>query len=174
MSFWSPKSTISSFSPDLIIAFFWNCTWGHVLKNGLKWLFWIFLENYFFSLENYYFQNEVNGEFLGPNSSFFNFSQNLFIRFLWNCFWWQALKSGLKLLKKILFMLNLFIGLFWNCTRWYASKLDCSEFCRKINNMPKIGEMGLFLTWRSTLFIFYLNLFFRFFRCHTWWQALKK
>ena len=35
---------------------------------------------------------------LDPRSLFLNSSSNLFIRFFWNCTWWEALKSSFKLL----------------------------------------------------------------------------
>ena len=38
----------------------------------------------------------VDRAFLTPKSILYKFSLNLFIRFFWNCTWWQALKSGVK------------------------------------------------------------------------------
>lgn len=40
-----PKSTSLNFSLNLLIRFFWICTWWQALINFLKWLFWIFIEN---------------------------------------------------------------------------------------------------------------------------------
>ena len=37
-----------------------------------------------FFKKNCYVQNGENGAFLGQKSTFFNFSQNLFISFFWN------------------------------------------------------------------------------------------
>ena len=87
-------------------------------------------------------QSGVNGAFSGTKSKLLNFFVNLFIRFFWNCTWWQALKSGQKWqfwiimersyyaqngrsgsflspkLTPFELFLNLFIGYFWNCTWW--------------------------------------------------------
>ena len=48
----------------------------------------------FFEKISCYAQNGVKGAFLDLNWTLFNFPFNLFIRFFWNCTWWQALKNG--------------------------------------------------------------------------------
>ena len=59
--FLGPKSTFSNF--PLFIGVFLNCIWRLVLKNGLKWLFWILKQN------SYYGQKWRKWSFLGSRST---------------------------------------------------------------------------------------------------------
>ena len=109
--FLDPKSTLLNISINLVIRFFWNCTWWYEIKNNLKWLI------------IYYAQNGVNGTFWGRKSlllylmtgiknwfkvTVFDFEGNLILcpkstlysksvhGFFQNYSWWQVVKSGLK------------------------------------------------------------------------------
>lgn len=87
--FFDPKWTLLNFPLTLFIRSFQSYTrWGAlklVLNEFLgflgtfllcrKWCKWVIS---------------------GPKINIFDFFSYLFIRFLWNCTWWQALKSGLK------------------------------------------------------------------------------
>ena len=39
----------AKFYLNLFIKYLWNCAWLQALKGGLKWLVWIFKENYYYS-----------------------------------------------------------------------------------------------------------------------------
>lgn len=45
-----------------------------------------------------YAHNGVNAKFFSPKSTFLIFSLYLFIRFSWNCTWWEALNLFTKIL----------------------------------------------------------------------------
>lgn len=76
-------------------------------------------------------QNVVNGTFLRPESTFLNFSENLFIRDFWNYTWRHALASGWK-------------WLFW---------IIKGNLCQAQN-----GVDGSFLRSNSTIFKFCENM----------------
>ena len=61
----------------------WSFLLNVVNVRPLKRLFWIFKENSYYAKK---------GVFWCPKSLFLIFSRNLFIRFFWNCTWYQALE----------------------------------------------------------------------------------
>ena len=93
-------------------------------KKCVKLTFSIFKEN------SHYAEIGLNMTFLDLKSILLNCSPNLFIKFFWDCMWWQAWKSGGK-------------RLFWFFKE--NSYHACFGFLMKTNVLRKIGEIGHFI-----------------------------
>ena len=82
----SVRSSVTVFS-GLASYFFLIFTWIQSSINTKS-------DGAHFFEENFHAQNAlVNAAFLGTKINILNFSLNQFIRFFWNCTWWQAVMS---------------------------------------------------------------------------------